>query len=41
MKIEKLELHSNNSACAVEFQLLPGRAPSNLKGNIGIEKLQS
>jgi hypothetical protein len=35
MKIEKFQLRGNNSVCAGAFQLLRGRAPSQLRGNIG------
>jgi hypothetical protein len=34
MKIEKFQLHGNNSVCAVAFQLLRGHAPSQLRGKI-------
>jgi hypothetical protein len=34
MKIEKFYLRSNNSVCAGTFQLLSGRAPAQLEGNI-------
>jgi hypothetical protein len=35
MKIEKFQLRGNNSMCAEAFQLLRGRAPAQLRGNIG------
>jgi hypothetical protein len=31
----KLQLRGNNSVCAGAFQLLRGRAPAQLRGNIG------
>jgi hypothetical protein len=34
MKIEKFQLGSNNSVCVGVFQLLRGRAPTQLGGNI-------
>jgi hypothetical protein len=34
MKIEKFQLHGNNSACAGEFQLLRSYPPARLRGNI-------
>jgi hypothetical protein len=34
MKMEKFHLRSNNSVCAGAFQLLRGRAPAQLRGNI-------
>jgi hypothetical protein len=34
MKIEKLQLSGNNSVCAVAIQLLRGRVPAQLRGNI-------
>jgi hypothetical protein len=34
MKIEKFQLRSNNSVCVGAFQLLCGRAPAQLVGNI-------
>jgi hypothetical protein len=34
MKTEKFQLRSNNSVCAGAFQLLRGRAPSQLRGNV-------
>jgi hypothetical protein len=34
MKTEKFQLHGNNSLCAAAFQLLRGRAPAQLRGNI-------
>jgi hypothetical protein len=34
MKIKTFQLRGNNSVCAVEFQLLRGRAPAQLRGNI-------
>jgi hypothetical protein len=34
MKNEKFHLRSNNSVCAEAFQLLRGRAPGQLRGNI-------
>jgi hypothetical protein len=33
-KIENLKLRGNNSVCAGPFQLLCGRAPAQLRGNI-------
>jgi hypothetical protein len=33
MKLEKPQLHGNNSVCAGAFQLLCVRAPAQLKGN--------
>jgi hypothetical protein len=35
MKIEKFQLRGNNSACARALRLLRGRAPAQLRGNIG------
>jgi hypothetical protein len=35
MKIGKFKLRGNNSVCAGAFQLLRGRAPAQLRGNIG------
>jgi hypothetical protein len=35
MKIEKLQLRDNNSMCAGTFQSLRGRAPAQIRGNIG------
>jgi hypothetical protein len=35
MKTEKFQLRGNNSVCAGAFQLLRGRAPAQLRGNIG------
>jgi hypothetical protein len=32
---EKFQLHGNNSVCEGAFQLLHGRAPTQLRGNIG------
>jgi hypothetical protein len=37
MKIEKFQLRGNNSLCAGTFQLLRGRAPAQLRGNIATE----
>jgi hypothetical protein len=34
MKIEKFQLRGNNSLCAEAFQLLRGRAPAQLRGNV-------
>jgi hypothetical protein len=34
MKIEKFQLRGNSSVCAGAFQLLRGRAPAQLTGNI-------
>ena len=34
MKTEKFQLRGNNSVCAGAFQLLRGRAPAQLRGNI-------
>jgi hypothetical protein len=34
MKVETYQLHGNNSMCAGTFQLLRGRAPAQLRGNI-------
>jgi hypothetical protein len=34
MKIEKFQLCDNNSVCAGALQLLHGRAPAQLGGNI-------
>jgi hypothetical protein len=34
MKIEKFQLRGNNSVRAGEFQLLRGRAPAQLRGNV-------
>jgi hypothetical protein len=34
MKMDKLQLRGNNSVCAGAFQLLLGRAPAHLRGNI-------
>jgi hypothetical protein len=36
IKIEKFKLRGNNSVCAGEFQLLRGRSPAQLRGNIGL-----
>jgi hypothetical protein len=35
MKIKKIQLRGNNPFCAGTFQLLRGRAPAQLRGNIG------
>jgi hypothetical protein len=35
MKTEKFKLRGKNSVCAGAFQLLRGRAPAQLRGNIG------
>jgi hypothetical protein len=35
MQFEKFQLRGNNSVCAAAFQLLRGRVPSQLRGNIG------
>jgi hypothetical protein len=35
MKIEKFQLHGNNSVCAGALQLLRCHAPAPLRGNIG------
>jgi ABC-type uncharacterized transport system permease subunit len=34
MRIEKFQLRGNNSVCAEVFQLLRGRAPAQLRGNV-------
>jgi hypothetical protein len=34
MKTETFQLHGNSSVCAGAFQLLYGRAPAQLRGNI-------
>jgi hypothetical protein len=34
MKIEEFQLRGNISLCAEAFQLLCGRAPAQLRGNI-------
>jgi hypothetical protein len=34
VKTENFQLHGNNSVCAVAFQLLRGRVPAQLRGNI-------
>jgi hypothetical protein len=36
MKIEKFQLGSNNSVCPAAFQLLRGRVPVQLRGNIAV-----
>jgi hypothetical protein len=43
MKIEKFQLHGKTSVCVGAFQLLSGRAPAQLRGNIahGVEFLSS
>jgi hypothetical protein len=38
MKIETFQLRGNNSLCAVAFQLLRGRVPAQLRGNIVIDQ---
>jgi hypothetical protein len=35
MKSKKFQLRGNNSVCAGAFHLLRGRAPAQLRGNIG------
>jgi hypothetical protein len=35
MKIVQFQLRGNNSLCAGAFQLVRGRAPAQLRGNIG------
>jgi hypothetical protein len=35
MQTEKFQLCGKNSACAAAFQFLRGRAPAQLRGNIG------
>jgi hypothetical protein len=35
MKIEQFQLRGNNSMYAGAFQLMRGRAPARLRGNIG------
>jgi hypothetical protein len=35
MKTGKLQLRGNNSVCAGELQLLRGRVPAQVRGNIG------
>jgi hypothetical protein len=35
MKIKSFQLRGNNSVCAGAFQSLCGRAPAQLRGNIG------
>jgi hypothetical protein len=39
MKIEKCQLRGNNSVCVGAFQLLRGRAPAQLRGNIACSSL--
>jgi hypothetical protein len=37
MKIEKFQLRGNNSVCAGALQLLGGREPAQLRGNIVLQ----
>jgi hypothetical protein len=37
MKFEEFQLRGNNSVCVGAFQLLRGRAPAQLRGNIVFE----
>jgi hypothetical protein len=37
MKTEKFQLRGNNSVCEGAFHLLRGRAPAQLRGNIGAQ----
>jgi hypothetical protein len=40
MKTEKFQLRGNKSVCVGAFQLLRGRAPAQLKGNISCLYIQ-
>jgi hypothetical protein len=40
MKTEQFQLRNNNSMCAGAFQLLCGRAPAQLRGNIACKNAQ-
>jgi hypothetical protein len=39
MKIEKIQLRGNNSACAGIYQLLRGRSPAHLRDNIALHSV--